>query len=156
MNNFFQEAQMADIDGEEIVYKQPRVSACPHCLRICVKPDGKMRRFKLKDVAGNSNVGRRAENWVFTIGPIHPYCYCVLYRETDVDKGPHASLAGALAASLGKSLKKNSCGISDDPDLLFEEQGGDPSHSHRPEHVNFMINAVKKAYGDSLPKAPED
>jgi len=157
MNNYFQEAQMAGIDGEEIVYKQPRASACPHCLRICVQKDGKMRRFKLKDVAGNSNVGRKAANWVFTIGPIHPYCYCVLYRERDVDKGPLASLAAAKRESLHRSLtKSNSCGIPDDPDLLFEDQKGDPDHNHRPEHVNVLINALKKAYGDSLPRAPDD
>jgi len=156
MNNFFQEAQTADLSGEEIVYKQPRVSACPHCLRICVKPDGSFRRFKLKDVAGNSNIGRKAAQWVFTIGPIHPYCYCVLYRESDVSKGPHRSLARAKRQSLHKGLKKNSCGIPDDPDLLFEDQKGDPKHSHRPAHVNVLINAVKKAYGDSLPRAPED
>jgi len=156
MNNFFQEAQMADIDGEEEVYKQPRPSACPHCLRICVNRDGSFKRFKLKDVAGNSNIGRKAGSWVFTIGPIHPYCYCVLYRETDVSKGPHKELAAARLESMQRSLTKNSCGISDDPDLLFEDQKPGSKHTHRPPHVNVLINAVKKAYGDSLPRAPED
>ena len=156
MNNYFQEAQVTELSGEELVYKIPRVSACPHCLRICVNKDGSFKRFRLKDVAGNSNVGSKAGNWVFTIGPIHPYCYCVLYRESDKDFGPREALRDAKAASLRKSLKKNTCGISSDPDLLFEEQGGKSNHSPRPEHVNVLINAIKKTYGDSLPKVIDD
>ena len=156
MNNYFQEAQVTELPGEELVYKIPRASACPHCLRICVNTDGSFKRFRLKDVAGNSNVGSKAAGWVFTIGPIHPYCYCVLYRESDKDFGPRKALRDAKAASLRKSLKKNTCGISNDPDLLFEEQGGGHSHGPRPEHVNALINAVKRTYGDSLPKVVDD
>ena len=86
MNNYFQQGQMAEVDGEEIVYKIPRVGACRHCLRIHLHPDGTPRKFKLKDVSGNSNYGLPAYAWQFSIGPLHPYCYCVLYRE--IDKPP--------------------------------------------------------------------
>ena len=156
MNNYFQEAQVTELPGNELVYKIPRASACPHCLRICVNKDGSFKRFRLKDVTKNSNVGSKAGNWVFTIGPIHPYCYCVLYRESDKNFGPRKALRDAKAASLRKSLKKNTCGISNDPDLLFEEQGGRHDHESRPEHVNVLINAIKRAYGDSLPKMIDD
>jgi len=156
MNNYFQTAQVTGLSGEEIVYKQPRASACRHCLRICVTSGGDLRRFRLSDVSGNSNVGTRAESWVFTIGPIHPYCYCVLYRETDINKGPQQALKEARA-EFHKSLKKsaNECGISDDPDLLFEEQGQSNKHG-RPPHVTAMINAVKRTYGDRLPGLSDD
>ena len=101
MNSYFQEAQVASLSGEEIVYKIPRITACPHCLRICVNTDGSFKRFRLQDVQGNSNVGAPARAWVFTIGPIHPYCYCVLYRETDKDLGPRQGLANAKAVIRG-------------------------------------------------------
>jgi len=156
MNAYFQTGQVSLATGDEIVFKVPRGSACPHCLRICVNTDGSFKRFKLDDVRGSSNVGRPAITWTFTIGPIHPYCYCVLYRELDKDLGPRKALAEAKAASLLKGLKKNTCGISDDPDLLFEEQEGDSDHSPRPAHFTAMINAVKRTYGDSLPRLPDE
>jgi len=156
MNAYFQTGQVALVSGDELVYKVPRGSACPHCLRICVNTNGTFKRFRLDDVRGNSNVGTPAIAWQFTIGPIHPYCYCVLYREEDKDLGASEALARAKAESLGKSLTKNSCGISDDPDLLFEEQEGDHDHSPRPAHYTAMINAVKKTYGDSLPRLPDE
>lgn len=156
MNNYFQEAQVVELPGEEIVYKIPRVSACPHCLRICVNGDGSFKRFRLSDVQGNSNIGAKAGNWVFTIGPIHPYCYCVLYRESDKNFGPRKALAQAKRESLQRSLKKNTCGISDDPNMLFEEQDVESIHGPRPEHINTLINAVKRTYGDSLPRISDE
>jgi len=156
MNAYFQTGQVSLAPGDEIVYKIPRGSACRHCLRICVNTDGSLKRFRLDDVRGASNVGRPALTWTFTIGPIHPYCYCVLYRELDKDLGARKSLADAKAESLLKGLRKNTCGISDDPDLLFEEQEGDPDHSPRPAHFTAMINAVKRTYGDSLPRLPDE
>jgi len=156
MNSYFQTGQVSLASDDEIVYKVPRGSACRHCLRITLNTDGSFKRFRLGEVRGNSNINVPAIAWQFTIGPIHPYCYCVLYREDDKDLGPRKDLAEAKADSLGKSLRKNSCGISDDPDLLFEEQEGDSDHGHRPAHFTAMINAVKRAYGDSLPRLPEE
>jgi len=154
MNNYFQEAQVAALSGDELVYKVPRASACPHCKRICINRKGEFRRYKLSDVQGNSNIGVKALAWIFTIGPIHPYCYCVLYRESDVSLPPDRSLLKSLDEA--ESLEKNACGISDDPDLLFEEQGVDSGHSPRPAHINTLINAVKRTYGDSLPRKYEE
>lgn len=152
MNNYFQTGQTAGVPGDEIVYKVPRASACPHCFRVTTQRDGAPRRYLLKDVLKNSNVGLPSSQWMFTIGPIHPYCYCILYYEVDKPGQPNKELAQARRDSLKKSLegKPNGCHIPNDPDLLFEEQKGG-EHEPRPQHVTAMINAVKAVYGDRLP-----
>lgn len=152
MNAYFQMGQAAEMPGDEMVYKIPRVTACEHCLRITTEPDGSPTLYRLSDVMGNSNIGLPAYAWEFTIGPIHPYCYCVLYQVSDREP---TALEGLVEAkeNLKKSLTRdNSCGIPRDPNLLFENQQQSPdTHSPRPAHVTALINAIRQTYGDTLP-----
>lgn len=60
---YFQKGQVADVKYEEEVYKMPRPQACPHCMRLHLNGDGSPKIYKLKDVSGNSNVGRKAAEW---------------------------------------------------------------------------------------------
>jgi len=159
MHHYFQEGQVADVPGDEIVYKVPRFNACPHCMRVHLGPDGTPKKYRLQDVQGNSNVGLPARAWKFTIGPLHPYCYCVLFREIDRPV-PDESTRGSqrLKAERRERLAKaaeglfvpNSCGLVD-MDTLFEEQllkSGD-GHDHEvPRHVKVLITAVKRVYGE--------
>jgi len=78
---YFQEGQMAAVDGDEIVYKIPRPTAEIQCMRLHVSSSGAPIKHKLAEVQGNSNIGLAPDDWVFTIGPVHPNCYCVLFRE---------------------------------------------------------------------------
>ncbi|GAH10174.1 unnamed protein product, partial [marine sediment metagenome] len=82
MSQFFQEGQMQGVPEEEIVYKIPRPSACIQCFRLHIGSDGQPIKYVLGDVEGNSNVGAAPDDWMFTIGPVHPHCYCILHRET--------------------------------------------------------------------------
>ena len=80
-----------EMTSEEYMYKVPRsVGACPYCLRIYIGPDGKPVRVKVSQVSGASNIGRKPNQYQWTIGPLHPNCYCILYRES-VDGPPKKS-----------------------------------------------------------------
>lgn len=64
--------------GEQLVFKRPNPDACPHCKRVYLRDDGITPKvFKLSDLA-ETNVGRKANNWLPTIGSVHPWCNCQL------------------------------------------------------------------------------
>jgi len=81
---FFQEGQVADLADEELVWKQPQRGACAVCLDAYTNPDGSARIFKLDELRGQSNIGLPKGLWGPSIGPTHPWCYCVLHRALDV------------------------------------------------------------------------
>ncbi|NBW99774.1 hypothetical protein EBR03_09415 [bacterium] len=63
---------------DALVYKRPNPDGCKHCFAAYVKSDRVTpKTFKLSDLADN-NYGRKAANWLPTIGPLHPYCQCQL------------------------------------------------------------------------------
>lgn len=65
--------------GEQLVYKRPSPSACKHCIRLHLEDDNITPRvFKMTDLEP-SNIGRKANNWVAVIGPVHPWCQCQLH-----------------------------------------------------------------------------
>lgn len=159
MHSYFQQGQMIGVSGDEEVYKIPRASACPHCMRLHLNPDGSPKIYKLKDVARNSNWGKRASAWQFTIGPVHPYCYCILYRVSDkAPSGPNSRLSSARAGTLRKAaeqphLAHNECKISADPQTLFEDVllKSIASDEKPPEYQIKLIDTLKELYGDNLP-----
>ncbi len=59
---------------EVFVAKIPRAGACKECVRLFTNKDGTPKVFKLSDIIGNSNVGRKRKDWLPTIGPVHPFC----------------------------------------------------------------------------------
>lgn len=67
--------------GEEdpIVYKVVFPGACKHCIRLYTNADGSPKLFKLSElIANGTNIGRKAADWLPTLGPVHPYCRCAL------------------------------------------------------------------------------
>lgn len=67
--------------GDVRVAKLLAPDACGHCKRLHLGPDGHPRIFKLSDLEANgTNVGRRAVDWLPTVGPVHPFCQCQLIR----------------------------------------------------------------------------
>jgi hypothetical protein len=152
-NLFYQEGQVASVPGTEMVYKIPRKTACPQCLRLHVSSSGAPRLYRLSDVAGNSNQGRPAFSWVFTIGPVHPYCYCILYRV--VQRAPEKKnvvLARAKKASrepLRRTVdgaEDNSCGV-ESPLQMFEDQIAiKGEHTCKEPHHDYLRQAVQALY----------
>ena len=49
--------------------------------------NSKPKIFRLKDLIANSNnIGRKADDWLPTISPTHPYCRCILQEKpSDMD-----------------------------------------------------------------------
>lgn len=67
--------------GEDAeVYFDVLTGACKHCKRLYLTdPEDENSQpiiFKLKDIIANgNNIGRKVEDYLPTIGPIHPYCF---------------------------------------------------------------------------------
>ncbi len=64
-----------------LVAKIPAGDACDHCVRLHLTggQGSKPRIFRLSDLQANgSNHGRRAAQWMATVGPVHPWCACEL------------------------------------------------------------------------------
>lgn len=75
MHTYFQQGQMLGVPGDEWVYKIPRPTACAHCMRLHLSKSGSPKLYRLSEVMSNSNWGRPAYLWKFTIGPVHPWCH---------------------------------------------------------------------------------
>ena len=70
--------------GEDAeVYFDVLKGACRHCRELYLTdPDDEMSQpiiFKLSDILANgNNIGRKANDWLPTVSPIHPYCRCTI------------------------------------------------------------------------------
>lgn len=82
----FEEGKAAMIlrnSGEDdpIVYKSVFAGACKHCIRLFLTAGigSQPRLFKLSQLKANgTNIGRKQADWLPTLGPVHPYCRCIL------------------------------------------------------------------------------
>ena len=69
--------------GDVLVAKRPMPDACDHCKRLYLE-GGEPIVFTLRELEANgTNVGRKANDWLPTVGPIHPNCQCQLIRVPD-------------------------------------------------------------------------
>ena len=72
-----------------IVYKVPAPTACKHCNAMHLGPSGRPRLYYLEDLEANgTNYGKKASEWSPVVGPVHPYCSCLLLRYMDVEDLP--------------------------------------------------------------------
>lgn len=86
MNNIFQKGRAVQIaesnkGKDPLVYKDVYEGACRHCIALYLTHGlgSKPRVFKLSVlVANGSNIGRKVEDWVATMGGVHPWCRCNL------------------------------------------------------------------------------
>jgi hypothetical protein len=117
-----------------------------------VQASGHPIQHRLRDVAGNSNIGRRAYDWQFTIGPVHPWCYCVLYRAT-IEQPTEATiktLAQARETTLRKAIQHERHPGKDhrtNPDHRFEDVT-DEQLEQRPPQQAFLIKAIRQAFSE--------
>jgi len=65
---------------DPLVYKLPRDGACKHCIRLHL--DGSFPRvYKMSHAIGNgTNYGRKAPDWEFVVGSVHPWCGCPIFK----------------------------------------------------------------------------
>ena len=111
------EGQTSEEDDEAIVYKVPRPTAEKHCVRLHVNPDGSYIEYRLGDVRGNTNEGLPAYAWEFTVGPVHPHCYCVLYRADQRRNSASPTRAAVREYLLEKSAASGDCSGHGPPPL---------------------------------------
>lgn len=66
------------LDGEDAkVARIPETTACKHCQRLFLQPNGRPYVFKVTDlIANGTNVGKSPKNYKATAYPIHPHCKC--------------------------------------------------------------------------------
>lgn len=76
------------------VYFDVYPKACRRCKELYLTdPDdenSEPKTFKLKDIIANgNNIGRKADDWLPTLAPTHPYCRCsVCYRNPKYEWNP--------------------------------------------------------------------
>ena len=86
MNNVYllgKASQIKEKRGKDaLVYKQPYVTACRHCIRLYLTKGlgSQPILFKLSQLEANgTNIGVKVQDWKATLGSVHPYCRCALY-----------------------------------------------------------------------------
>jgi hypothetical protein len=70
------------------VYFDVNPGACKHCRKLYLMDpedtNSEPNVFKLKDIIANgNNIGRKADELLPTISPVHPYCRCTINHKKD-------------------------------------------------------------------------
>ena len=66
---------------EALVYKKVFQSGCKKCVQLYLTKGvgSQPRLFKLSELQANgTNIGRKVDEWLPTVGPTHPHCRCML------------------------------------------------------------------------------
>ena len=66
--------------GETLVYKRPAPDCCPVSKKLYLEKDGVTPKvFKLSELMANgNNMGSKQNDWLPTLGTVHPFCQCTL------------------------------------------------------------------------------
>lgn len=70
-------------DQDAIVYKTVFEGACAKCISLYLTNGigSQPRLFKLSELRSNgTNIGRSVKEWKASLGPIHPYCRCLIHE----------------------------------------------------------------------------
>lgn len=156
MNLYFQQGQVTSVPGEKFVYKIPRMTACRYCIQLHIAPDGSYRKYRLAEVLGNTNHGAPAGSWKFTIGPVHPYCYCQLVYEEQRPTRTSERRAARRRMILRGLLKKaveNSCGVPEEGDPFYDDLVTIHPHEPVPTELTRLMKALESpSLGPPPPK----
>ena len=69
----------AQFGNDQLVYKDTFAGACRFCIKLHLTSGSGSEPivFKLSDLYANgSNIGKKKEDWLATVGPEHPFCRC--------------------------------------------------------------------------------
>lgn len=138
------------------VYFDVFPEACHTCKELFLEdpedPDSKPIIYKLSDlIANGNNIGRKAEDRLPTISPIHPYCRCIInYKEANLgwDEELRAFTKVTKKQSINPKLKNVKLDIS----VKKAEENNLPTFfSTKEDNIKAMKNNI-----DSLEKAHND
>lgn len=68
-------------DTDPLVYKTVFEGACEHCQNLYLTNGigSQPKIFKLSELRANgTNIGRKVKDWKAVLGPVHPFCRCLL------------------------------------------------------------------------------
>ncbi len=68
---------------DSLVYKDVYPGACKHCIKHYLTGSfgAPPKIFKLSELKANgTNIGKKADDWLPVVGPLHPWCRCTLER----------------------------------------------------------------------------
>lgn len=86
-NNIFQEGRAAEMESEQLVYKEVYDQACRHCISAYLTSGigSKPKIFTLAQMTANgmNNIGRKVADWKPVLGSMHPFCRCLLKKVPD-------------------------------------------------------------------------
>lgn len=74
---------------DQLVYKKVFSSGCKHCVKLYLSsgPGSEPRNFKISELESNgTNIGRKTEDWLPTVGSTHPHCRCLLFNRPSMSK----------------------------------------------------------------------
>jgi hypothetical protein len=108
--------------GQVIVFKLPRSGACGHCLDLHLT-GGVPRLYTLAHAEANgTNAGRRADDWRFVVGSVHPHCGCSLVRAPGVFTMPKGWTSGQPAPTvIGPGGRLAAATPTPDADVIGDE-----------------------------------
>lgn len=138
------------------VYFDVFPEACHTCKELFLEdpedPDSKPIVYKLSDlIANGNNIGRKAEDRLPTISPIHPYCRCIInYKEANLgwDEELRAFTKVTKKQSINPKLKNVKLDIS----VKKAEENNLPTFfSTKEDNIKAMKNNI-----DSFEKAHYD
>lgn len=149
-HKYFQQGQASVWGPDDQVYKIPRPNACLECQRLHLHEDGSPCLYRMADVAGNTNVGAKSYDWEFTIGPVHPYCYCTLQSTKD---GPAPGPDDDRAAQREATLKKVLPTPADTETLgrLRKAHQHEPGPTTGEAYVTYLYDAIRRLYEPNEP-----
>lgn len=85
LHNAYEEGRAAQLEkeygNEALVYKDVYPGACKHCIQHYLTEGigSRPKVFKLSDLRANgSNVNKKVDDWLPTLGPLHPFCRCTV------------------------------------------------------------------------------
>ena len=89
MHEAFNQGRLANMErsGAKKVYFDVYPGACKHCIRVYLTAGygSEPKQFTPLEIRSNgTNIGRKAKDWLATLGPVHPYCRCTI---NEVDDG---------------------------------------------------------------------
>lgn len=120
-NGIYHEIRDQSDDGiDQLVYKRPNPDACKYCLALYTKADGTPKIFRLRDLE-DTNVGRRARDWVPVIGTTHPWCNCQLHVLPEGFEFHHDWTVKEPFDAAGKEYKRGQLLSNDEADDLLHE-----------------------------------
>jgi len=135
------------------VYFDVFEGACNRCKELYLEnpedDNSKPNVFKLKDVIANgNNIGRKADEWLPTVSPVHPFCRCILNEKpSDMDWNPELRAFNIPVKYVPKNERLKNVKLNITVRKAWEDDFGKNHFSRKPrekdEHNHFIPSPYK-------------